>query len=143
MQKGIDYIGVNVSYYCHDGEGNYVMHLRSNKCRDEHNRWEFGGGGVKFGEQTIDAVHREIKEEFGADVVEAEQIGVREVLREHEGRETHWISFQYLVKVDKDTVYNAEPDKHDDLGWFKIDNLPTPLHSQVEPELALYKKFLT
>lgn len=142
MQKGIDYIGVNVSYYCHDGEGNFVMHLRNEKCRDEHHCWDFGGGGVKFGERTIDAVHREIKEEFGADVLEAKQIGAREVLREHEGKTTHWISFQFLVKVDKDTVYNAEPDKHDDLQWFRLDNLPSPLHSQVSAELEIFKKFL-
>ena len=39
-------------------------------------------------------------------------------------------------------VYNAEPEKHDELDWFRIDNLPTPLHSQIPSELEKYKEFL-
>ena len=142
MKKGVDYIGVNVSYYCHDGEGNFVMHLRNEKCRDEHHCWDFGGGGVEFGETAEEAVCREIKEEFGADVMDLEQIGVREVLREHDNKKTHWISFQYLVKVNKEMVHNAEPEKHDDIGWFRLDKLPSPLHSQIMCELEKFKEFL-
>ncbi len=33
-----------------------------------HNKWEFIGGGINFGEDPIDAVVREVKEEAGVDV---------------------------------------------------------------------------
>ncbi len=142
MKKGIDYTGITVSYYCHDGKGNYVMHLRGEKCRDENGRWDCGGGSVKFGEKLDDAVRREIKEEFGADIISQKQIGVDEVFREHNGVKTHWIAFRFVVEVDPKTVYNAEPEKHDDLQWFRLDNLPSPLHSQFEKELEKSKKYL-
>lgn len=55
MKKGIDYIGVTVSFYCHDGAGNFVLHKRNHNCRDEHGCWDFGGGGLKHGETLEDA----------------------------------------------------------------------------------------
>ena len=36
MKKGIDCTGVCVVYFCHDGEGNFVMGRRSENARDEH-----------------------------------------------------------------------------------------------------------
>lgn len=33
-----------------------------------HGKWEFPGGGIEFGEDPIEAVKREVKEETGVDV---------------------------------------------------------------------------
>jgi len=35
---------------------------------EEHNKWEFVGGGIKFGEDPKEALVREVKEESGLDV---------------------------------------------------------------------------
>ena len=32
LQGGVDYIGVTVVFYCHDGKGNFLMHKRSKNC---------------------------------------------------------------------------------------------------------------
>ncbi|MEI7709419.1 MAG: hypothetical protein WCI76_01755 [bacterium] len=72
MQKGVDYIAVGVSYFCHDGKGNYLMNKRSKNCRDEHGTWDLGGGGLE-------------------------------------------------------------------IGWFRLDKLPAPLHSQIQKQIDLYK----
>ena len=45
-------------FRCHDGKGNYVMHRRNVNCRDEHGCWDFGGGGLKFGETIADGLSR-------------------------------------------------------------------------------------
>lgn len=45
LVKGVDYIGVCVVYFCHDGKGEFVMAKRSSNARDEHGRWDIGGGG--------------------------------------------------------------------------------------------------
>ncbi|MCA9356647.1 NUDIX hydrolase [Candidatus Nomurabacteria bacterium] len=137
MKKGIDYIGVSVAFRCHDGKGNYVMHRRNVNCRDEHGCWDFGGGGLKFGETIADGLSREVKEEYGADIVSLESLGHREVFREHDGVSTHWISFAFKVLVDPEQVVNNEPDKHDEIGWFTADSLPTPLHSQLLKNLKI------
>ncbi|MES2749712.1 MAG: NUDIX domain-containing protein [Patescibacteria group bacterium] len=139
MVKGTDYTGITIIFRCHDGNGNYVLHKRSATCRDEHGRWDFGGGGLKFGENIEDCLRREIKEEYGADVLEHTYLGHEEVHRIHDDKPTHWIAFRYKVLVDKDTVFNAEPDKKEEIGWFTLDSLPEPLHSVVEKNLSFYK----
>ena len=62
MRKGIDYIGVGVVFFCHDGNGNFLMSKRSKNTRDEHGRWDPGGGSIELGEPVEGALEREIKE---------------------------------------------------------------------------------
>lgn len=143
MQKGIDYTGLAVAFLCHDGEGNYVMHRRNENCRDEHGCWDFGGGGIKFGESIADCLTREVTEEFNAEVKAANFLGHREVSRTQAGVKTHWICFYYQVLVDPKQVINNEPEKHDELGWFRFDNLPHPLHSAIKDDIEMYKDKLT
>lgn len=138
MIKGIDYPGVSVSFYCHDGNGKYLFHKRGAGCRDEHGRWDNGGGGLKFGEKIEDALIREIKEEYCTDILEKEFLGVREAHREHEGKPTHWVVIFYKVLVDPKTIAIGEPDKCEELGWFTLDNLPEPLHSMVPSHTASF-----
>lgn len=142
MIKGIEYTGVTVSFFCHDGEGNYVMTLRSVQCRDEQGRWDFGGGGLKFGETLEEGLKREVCEEYGTTPIETVFLGFDEVFRTHEEKQTHWISFRYKVLVDRLLVQNNEPDKHDDLKWFTLSTLPSPLHSQTAVSLQKYKDIL-
>lgn len=139
MQKGVDYIGVMVTFFCHDGEGNYLFHKRSEKCRDEHNCWDFGGGGVKFGETLPQALEREVGEEYGVVPQKVEFLGFDELHREHEGSRTHWIAFRYRVLIERENVVNGEPEKHSELGWYSLDSLPIPLHSAIPKELEEYK----
>ena len=61
------------------------------------------------------------------------------MFREHEGVSTHWIAFRYKVLVDRDKVINNEPEKHSELLWTTIDKIPSLMHSQVGPEIEVYK----
>jgi ADP-ribose pyrophosphatase YjhB (NUDIX family) len=139
MQKGIDYIGVCVAFYCHDGEGNYLFHKRSENCRDEHHCWDCGGGGLKFNETISDGVIREVEEEYGVTPLAIEELGYGDVMRKMDGKQTHWIAFRFKVLIDRKMVINNEPEKHSELGWFKLDELPQPLHSQIPAELVRFK----
>ncbi len=139
MRKGFDYIGVCVTFYCHDGQGNYLFHKRSELCRDEHGRWDCGGGGLKFGETLLEGVKREVNEEYGVSPLQIEVLGVSDVFREIEGEKSHWIAFRYKVLVERDRVINNEPEKHSELGWFTLNNLPSPLHSQIPDELEAFR----
>ncbi|HVZ67051.1 MAG TPA: NUDIX domain-containing protein [Patescibacteria group bacterium] len=140
MRAGIDHIGVAVVFHCHDGKGNFVLSKRSKKSRDEIGRWDPGGGGVEVGEPVLEALAREIKEEYGADVLDQEFLGIRDVHRvDEKGRKTHWITLDYKVLVDRNQVKNMIPEKHDELGWFTLKTLPTPTHSQMEDFVKRYK----
>lgn len=132
-------IGVAVVYFCHDGNGNVVLSKRGLKCRDEHGTWDPGGGALDFGEPVEVALRREIKEEYGADVVSYEFLGFRDVRRgEGEGR-SHWITLDFKVLVEHAQVRNAEPHKLDAVEWFRLDDLPKPLHSQLPHFLEMYR----
>lgn len=142
MKKGIDYIGVTVSFICHDGKGNYLMNKRSVNCRDEHGAWDFGGGGLELGETVEDCLKKEIKEEYGADVISSEFLGYLDVMRRQNDTNTHWVSLNFLCLIDPQQVINGEPHKFEELKWFKLDNLPTPLHSVTPKILSTFREKL-
>lgn len=142
MRKGKDHIGVTVVYFCHDGNSNYVMQKRSSNCRDENNRWDCGGGGIEFGDTVENTLKKEILEEYGTEVLGYEFLGYRDVHREHDGEKTHWIALDFKVHINKESVRNAEPDKFDEIGWFTLETLPTPLHSQLPTFIENYKNKL-
>ncbi len=142
MIKGIDYIGNAAVTLCHDGKGRYLLGLRSEKCRDEHNKWDpIGSGGIEFGDTIEETIKREVKEECGADVLEVEFLGTREVFRELGGKQTHWIQFDHKVLIDPDQVYITEPEKCLDLQWFALEDFPEvdKMHSQFPIFLEKYK----
>ena len=143
MKKGIDYIGVGVVFFCHDGKGNFILSKRTKKSRDEHGKWDPGGGGVNFGEPILSALKREIKEEYCVEVLEAEFLGVRSAIRiNEEKKKTHWLALDYKVLVDRKKVRNGEPKKNEKVEWFTFDNLPSPLHSQWPIFVKKYKSKL-
>lgn len=137
-RPGEDYPGVGIVFFCHDGAGRFVMSKRGVNCRDEHGRWDPGGGALHFGDTVEHTLRREIKEEYGADVKEFEFLGYRDVHREEAGRKLHWIALDFKVLVDSAQVRNAEPQKFDAVEWFSLDALPTPLHTQFSKFLEMY-----
>jgi 8-oxo-dGTP diphosphatase len=139
MKKGEDFTGVTVVYLCHDGKGNFLLNKRSNNCRDEHGAWDPGGGGLEFGDTVVDTLKKEIKEEYCTVVLDHEFLGYRDVHREHNGKKTHWIALDFKVLVDRDMVKNGEPHKFDEIQWFTLETLPTPLHSQFPKFLEQHK----
>ncbi|MGB2580187.1 MAG: NUDIX domain-containing protein [Minisyncoccia bacterium] len=139
MKKGEDHIGIAVTFLCHDGNGNFLFSKRSANCRDEHGRWDHGSGALEFSDTVEGTLKKEVLEEYCTDVLEYQTLGYRDVHREHAGRRTHWIALDFLVHVDRDKVKNGEPHKFDDIGWFTLNNLPAPLHSQFPTFLKLYK----
>ncbi|MDP3985651.1 MAG: NUDIX domain-containing protein [bacterium] len=142
LKRGVDYIGVCCVFVCHDGNGRIVMHKRSARCRDEHGRWDCGGGSMEFGESFEDAVRREVREEYGTDIVQLNYAGVRSVVRDNNGTPTHWVAVVFAAQVRPELVRIGEPEKMDDLGWFTPDQLPTPLHSKFLDHFPLTRPFI-
>jgi len=139
MQKGIDYVAVCVGYLCHDGNGNFLFNKRSKNCRDEHGTWDFGGGGLDFGDTVLETMHKELQEEYCVEPVSYEFLGWEDLFRTIDGKKTHWLSIDFLVLIDREKVKNGEPHKFDELGWFRLDNLPEPLHSSVPGILEKFR----
>lgn len=126
---GIDCIGVSTVFYCVDGRRRLLMHKRSKNCRDERGRWDTGSGQLRFGEDPIKGVLREVREEYGCKGEILERMLPVSVLRVQNGVKTHWLALPFIVRVNPLEVKNNEPEKIDEIGWFTFKKLPKPLHS--------------
>ncbi|HEY4515461.1 MAG TPA: NUDIX domain-containing protein [Candidatus Paceibacterota bacterium] len=143
MRKGVDYPGVSIVFWCHDGKGKYLLHKRSINTRDEQGKWDCGGGALEVHEDVLDCLRKEIMEEYCTEAREIEFLTYFDSHREHKGEKVHWIALTFRVLVDPGTVKIGEPHKFDELGWFTIDTLPSPLHPTAEAEAKSLKAKLT
>lgn len=138
-EKGIKYIGISCVFYCYDSQGNLLLQKRTNKARDEHGRWDCGGGAMKFGETFEQTIKRELMEEYCVKPTKIQFVGVNNLLRIHKKNKTHWIAVVFAIKVDHRKVKLGDPEKIKKIGWFKPDKLPKPLHSMYLTHLQFVK----
>lgn len=137
--KGISFTGITTVFFWHDGKGNLFLTKRSNNTRDEHGRWDPGGGGLKHGQAIEENTLREVKEEYNVEPLESEFIGYFDAFRKSpDGLPTHWLAMCFVVKVDPTKVKINEPEMVDDYDWFSLDKLPQPLHSQFDYFMSKY-----
>jgi 8-oxo-dGTP diphosphatase len=143
MKKGVDYIGVTCVFYCHDGNGRFLLHQRSENCKDEQGTWDCGGGSLEFGEEFDAGVRREVREEYCTDILDLKFAGVTNVLRQNrEGLPTHWIALLFAAKVDPKSVKLGDQEKMTQIGWFTPEKFPEPKHSQLMRHFEIIKRVL-
>jgi len=140
LKPGVDFIAVSVSFYCHNDDGIFVLHKRSDKCRDEQGAWDFGGGRLEFGEDPKIGVLREVLEEYGVDGEIVEQLPAHSIIRENKGVKTHWLNIPFLIKVDLTKVLNGDPEKIAEIEFFELNNLPQPLHQGASHTMKKFKE---
>lgn len=138
LRPGIDFIGISTPFYCNDGKGNFVLHKRGKKARDEQGKWDFGGGQLHIGEEVQVGVLREVKEEWGVDGKIQEQLEAHSIFRIQNGIKTHWLAIPFFIKVDIEKARIMEPEKFSEMGIFTLDNLPKPLHSGAMHTMKYY-----
>ena len=139
MENGVDYIGVSAGAMIFNEKGELFLAKRSKNTKNEKGFWETPGGSVDFGENLEQAVKREIKEEYGIDIDLIEQFPAADhiILKENQ----HWVATTFLAKIRKNQVPKIlEPDKCDEIGWFKLNKLPKPLSIITKLDLKEYKK---
>ncbi|HVI69708.1 MAG TPA: NUDIX domain-containing protein, partial [Magnetospirillaceae bacterium] len=137
--KGASFTGITTVFWCYNNDGQIFLAKRSKNARDEHGRWDPGAGGLKHGQTLEENVRRELKEEYDVEPLQLDFIGYRDVFRELEDATlTHWLAMDFAAKVDSSVLRINEPLMFDDSGWFTLDELPSPLHSQFEPFLRQY-----
>ncbi|MBC7546327.1 NUDIX domain-containing protein [Candidatus Saccharibacteria bacterium] len=139
--KGVSFAGVSTCFFCTDGNGKLFMAKRSQQSRDERGNWDVGAGGLKFGQSAEHNAIREIQEEYGVTPKSIKFIGYRDAFRTlPDGTPTHWVALDFLAVVDPSEIMINEPEMFDDCGWYELDKLPTPLHSQLPAAIKKYHK---
>ena len=120
---------------------NSEKNKRSKECRDEHGRWDTGSGKLEFGLSLEENVLKEVLEEYGCKGTIQGCLPAHDIFREQDGIKTHWVAVSFFIKVNPREVKNMEPHKIEELSWFKIDNLPQPLHTGFAQSFKTYKKY--
>ena len=92
-----------------------------------HTGWMDGNysliaGRVDKGESFAQAAIREAKEESGA-VIDLHDLRVAGTFHRNEP-DSAWVDLLFEVEKWQGDLYNAEPDKHDELTWFDPRKLP-------------------
>lgn len=128
LRPGFDYIGISTPFYCHDGKGHLLLAKRTKYARDEDGTWDPGAGLLEHGSSIEANILREIKEEYGCEGTIQKLLPAVNLLREIDGQLSHWLVVAAFVLVNSDDVQLMEPDKFSEIGWFTLDELPSPLH---------------
>lgn len=139
LHKGLSFTGITTVFYCYDGAGRLLLGKRSENARDEHGRWDPGGGGLKHGQSVEETLDRELMEEYGTRPLKTDFLDYFDAFRTNEaGLHSHWLALCFAVLVDPEKVSIKEPDMIDEIGWFTLDGLPSPMHSQFEVALGRF-----
>ena len=94
------------------------------KRPDSGGTWAPPGGHLELGEEFLDCVKREAKEEVNIDVLEAELWQVYNTIA---GPNWHYVNIDFLVTKWVGAPKIMEPMKCEKLEWFNLNNLPSPL----------------
>ena len=136
MKRGVDYIGVGVGAIITDSQGRLFLARRGPKAKNERGLWEFPGGSVEFGETMAAALRREMREEFGIEIVIGKLLDVVDHILKEEGQ--HWISPTFLCTLAAGEPNIREPEKCAEIGWFHPDKVPQELTQITRENLAHY-----
>ena len=98
----------DISFYANEGKFNFRVAAYvtcGDKILIQHSDgvdyFSLVGGRVHLGENTIDAVRREIKEEIGVDVKKQKLLVISENFFEWQGKKVHEMLFIYHVELAK------------------------------------------
>lgn len=86
------------------------------------------GGGIDYGESSIDALHREFKEELDIEIINCKLLTVKENIFTYNGKPYHEISFIYEAGFKDSSLYEKEEFKILDsvdegkVIWLEIDD---------------------
>ena len=125
MKRGIDYIGVGIGAIITDNRGRLFLARRGIKAKNERGLWEFPGGSVEFGETMAAALRREMREEFGIEIIVGKLLDVVDHILKEERQ--HWISPTFLCTIAAGEPHIMEPEKCAEIGWFPPDAVPKEL----------------
>lgn len=139
MQKGVDYIGVAAGAIIFNDSGKIFLSKRSQNTKNEKGHWESPGGSVELGETLEQAVKREMAEEYGAEIEIIEQWPAADHIIPMDKQ--HWVATTFLARFREGQEPKIMETKNcDEIGWFDLRSLPTPLSIITKIGIEYYNK---
>lgn len=138
IKVGFDVIGVGVGAMVFNDRGEVFLSQRGLQAKNERGTWEFPGGTVEYGEKLIDAIVREFLEEYGMVIEVTGLLSVDDHILPDEGQ--HWVSPTYVARHVSGQPHILEPGKCSAIGWFRMDDLPSPLSMISQANIAAHRE---
>lgn len=102
-------------------ENNEILMMLRNK-KPAKDKWAIPGGKVEMFETLEETLKREMKEELGIEIEVTKFLCNVQDINKEKGE--HWIMPVYEAKIVNGKVKNMEPEKHKELKWFHIEDVP-------------------
>lgn len=130
MYKTPAYVGIILK------KDNQILLVKRTNTEWAAGYWNFPGGLLEENETLIAAAAREAKEEIGVTIAltDLKLVHVLQVQKS----ETHTkeiIGFYFLATNWHGVAFNNEPNRHSEIGWFEIDNLPEKMTEHAQQAL--------
>ena len=104
-----------------------VLMLRTHKWS---NLWGIPGGKIRFGESTVDALHRELKEETNLDIKDVKFILVQDCIHSKEFyRDAHFILLNYTCRCTGDDPVRLNEEAQES-RWVSVEEAKQMLLNQ-------------
>jgi 8-oxo-dGTP diphosphatase len=116
--------------------GRVLLTLR--KFPPEAGSWSIVGGKVDFLETVEACAIREALEEVGLTIAIDRFLCLTDHLLPEEGQ--HWVSPSFLGRILDGEARNCEPDKTQEVRWFRMDKLPYNLTMTSRNAIAAYQR---
>jgi len=105
-------VGISQKAIVFNEEGKFLTLHRTSTAPSNPDKWDFPGGDLDFGEDTIEGITREIKEEAGLEVKDLKPFDIESNIYEDE---EFWVTIAYTAKVIVDKVVLSF--EHDEFKW--------------------------
>jgi mutator protein MutT len=115
-------------------EGRVLLVHRSRNRRAYPDVWDLPGGHIDAGETELAALAREMHEELGVQIATGSAI---HLCRLEVGHGEELVRFSaWIVGEWEGTPTNVAPDEHDEIRWFRPEELPPLAHELVGTAVA-------
>lgn len=109
-------IGASQKAIIFNAEGKFLTLRRSPTAPARPNTWDFSGGDLEVGEQAVESMLREIKEEAGLEVKDLKPFDVESHINEDGD---FWITIAYVAKAVSEKVTLSF--EHTDFKWLSAE----------------------
>ena len=143
MKKWIDYIWVGCWVLVVNKKHEVLLLKRTDKWNSWcHWEWTRPWWGIEFWETVEEALKREVLEEIWVDIELFGNISYIDDIRKENWIQYHWIWFACFWKILSWELKNLEPEKHSEIKWFSLDNLPEKIANYTMVWILEYREYL-
>ena len=105
-------VGVSQKAIVFNEEGKFLTLHRTSSAPSNPDKWDFPGGDLDFGEDAIEGITREAKEESGLEVKDLKPFDVESHINK---KGDFWVTIAYTAKAASDEVTLSF--EHDEFEW--------------------------